>query len=58
MLWTDALTFHHDLPFIPLHYTCVPFTASTQLTSLHLTSLHCIFYDFPHTFTSRFLSLS
>jgi hypothetical protein len=23
--WTDALAFHHDLPFIPLHYTYVTF---------------------------------
>jgi hypothetical protein len=38
MSWTDALTFHHDLPFIPLHDTYVPFTSSPQFTSLHLTS--------------------
>jgi hypothetical protein len=40
MSWTDAPTFHHDLPFIPLHYTYVPFTSSPQLTSLHFTPLH------------------
>jgi hypothetical protein len=40
MSWTDASTFHHDLPFIPLHYTYVPFTSSPQFTSLHFPSLH------------------
>jgi hypothetical protein len=34
----DAPTFHHDLPFIPLHYTYVPFTSSSQFTSLHFWS--------------------
>ena len=24
--WTDALTFHQDFPFTPLHYTYVAFT--------------------------------
>jgi hypothetical protein len=32
MSWTDALTFHHDLPIIPLHYTYVPFISSPQFT--------------------------
>jgi hypothetical protein len=54
MSWIDALTFHNDLPFIPLHYTYVPFTSSPQftspnLTSLHFTSLHCIFLISPTT---------
>jgi hypothetical protein len=40
MSWTDALTFHHDHPFIPLHYTDTHFTSSPQITSLHFTSLH------------------
>jgi hypothetical protein len=40
MSCSDALTFHHDLPFIPLHYTYVTFTSSPQFTSLHFTSLH------------------
>jgi hypothetical protein len=26
MWWADALTIHHDLPFIPLHHTHAPFT--------------------------------
>jgi hypothetical protein len=39
MSWTDALTFHHVLPFIPLHDTYVPFTSSPNFTSLHFTSL-------------------
>jgi hypothetical protein len=52
MSWTDALIFHHDLPFIPLLYTYAPFTSSPQFTSLHFTSLHCaslhfIFDDSP-----------
>jgi hypothetical protein len=42
MSWSDALIFHHDLPFIPLHYTFVPFTSSPKFTSLH-----CIFWWFP-----------
>jgi hypothetical protein len=47
---TDALTFYHNLRFIPLHYTYEPFTSSPQFislpfpsipfTSLHFTSLH------------------
>jgi hypothetical protein len=37
MSWTEALIFHHDLPFIPLHYTSLPFTYSPQFTSRHLT---------------------
>jgi hypothetical protein len=39
MLWTDAPTFHQDLPCIPLHYTYAHFTSSPQFTSLHFTSL-------------------
>jgi hypothetical protein len=72
MSWTDVLTFYHDLLFIPIHYTYVPFTSSPQFTSFHLhftslhfTSLHstplhftAILDDFPHTFTSLYLSLS
>jgi hypothetical protein len=40
MSWTYPLTFHYDLPFIPLHYTYASFTSSPQCTSLHFTSLH------------------
>jgi hypothetical protein len=40
MSWTDAHTFHHDLPFIPLHYTYAPFTSSPQFTSIPFPSLH------------------
>jgi hypothetical protein len=42
MSWTDALTFHRDFPFIPLHYSYTPFTSSPQFTSLPLpfTSLY------------------
>jgi hypothetical protein len=47
-------TFHHDLPFIPLHYTYVPLISSPQFASLHFsslpfTSLHLIVFldDFP-----------
>jgi hypothetical protein len=46
MLWSDALTFHHDLPFIPLHYIYAPFTSSSQFTSLYLTSLYCTSFHF------------
>jgi hypothetical protein len=44
MSWTDAPTFHHDLPFIPLHHTYDPSYPRHNLlpfTSLSLTSLHC-----------------
>jgi hypothetical protein len=62
MSGTDALTFHHDLPFIPLHFFYVPFTSSLHFTSLHLTSLPfhftAFFDDFPHTFTSPYSSFS
>jgi hypothetical protein len=52
MSWTDAPTFHYDLPFIPLHHTYAPFTSSPKFTSLpfsslHVTSLQCIFLFFP-----------
>lgn len=54
MSWTDALTFHHDLPF-----TSSPQFTPRHLSSPHLawlslpfTSLH-FFYGFPHTFTSK-----
>jgi hypothetical protein len=40
MSWTDAPTFHHDLPCIPRHNTYTPFTSSPQFTSLHSPSLH------------------
>jgi hypothetical protein len=40
MSWTDAPTFHLDLPSIRLHYAYTPFTSSPQFTSLHFTSLH------------------
>jgi hypothetical protein len=59
MSWTDPLTFHHDLDFIPLHYTYVPFTSSPQFTSLHFlmisptTSLRLI-YHFPNPFPKIF----
>jgi hypothetical protein len=51
MSWTDVHTFHHDLRFIPLHYTrtlhivttvyfpSLPFP-SPHFTSLHFISLH------------------
>jgi hypothetical protein len=58
--WTDALAFHRDLPFSPLHYTYVTFTSPPRLTSLHLTSLHFtslhFFDDFHPTFTSLHLT--
>jgi hypothetical protein len=49
---SDAPTFHHDLPFIPLHYTYVPFTSSPQFTTLthpsrpHHNSLHFSFTSY------------
>jgi hypothetical protein len=65
MSWTDALTLHHDHPFIPPHRTYAPFTSSPQITSLHFTSLHCIYgWFYPHlhfalfiTFLALFLKL-
>jgi hypothetical protein len=52
MSWTDAPTFHHDLPFVPPHYTYAPFTSvpqfiSIHFDSIHFTSLRCIFGWFP-----------
>jgi hypothetical protein len=57
--WTDALTFHRDLPFIPLHCTYVTFTSPPRLTSLHLTSLHFTTLHFTSliTFLILFLKL-
>jgi hypothetical protein len=43
MSWTDAPTFQHDLPFIPLPYTYVPFTSLQQFTSLHFTAFFALF---------------
>jgi hypothetical protein len=37
---TVALEFHHNLPFIPLHYSYIDVTSSPQLTSLYLTLFH------------------
>jgi hypothetical protein len=46
MSWTDALAYHHDLPFIPLHCTYISFTSSPQFTSLDFTAF---LDDFPPT---------
>jgi hypothetical protein len=73
MSWTDAPTSHHDLPFIPLHYTYAPHPShrrhsllpfpSLPFTSLHFTSLHFRWFP-PHlhfaifiTFRTLFLKL-
>jgi hypothetical protein len=60
MSWTDALTFHHDLPFIPFHRTYAPFTSSPQFISLHF--IFGWFYQHLHfalfiTFLTLFLNL-
>jgi hypothetical protein len=47
----DAAIFHHDLPFIPHHYTYAPFTSSPQFTSFHFIAF---LDDFPHTFASPY----
>jgi hypothetical protein len=55
MSFTDAVTLHHDHPFIPPHRTYAPFTSSPQITSLHFTAY---LDNFPHTFTSPYLSIA
>jgi hypothetical protein len=53
----DEPTFHHDLPFIRLHYTYAPFTSSSQFTSLTFTSLHFIAFLMipPHLHSALFI---
>jgi hypothetical protein len=65
--WTDTLTFHHDLSFIPLHDTYVPFIFSPQFTSIclqfislqfnsvHFTSLGWFFPHFHFALFTTFL---
>jgi hypothetical protein len=55
MSLNDALTLHHDLPFLPPHRTYAPVTSSPQITSLHFAAF---LDDFPPTFTSPSLSFS
>jgi hypothetical protein len=59
---TDAGTFHHELPFIPLHHTYAPFTSSPQFTSFHFTAFFGWFSSHLHftlfiTFLALFLKL-
>jgi hypothetical protein len=57
---TVALALHHDFSLISLHCNFIAFTSTPQFTPnyLHFTSLHYIFYDLHHTFTSPDVSLS